>query len=91
MAHVFIVLAQSTIAEGDKLFPACLKHLRRLYPEVYSPAVSLGRAPARRDFHLGEDGTGLSKGTLIINSFRELGAYAVIFNNISPSIYPPGI
>ena len=44
------ILPQSVITKGDELFPACLKHLRRLYPEVYGPGVqplevSLGQAP----------------------------------------------
>ena len=75
------VLVQSAIAEGDELFPACQKHLQRLYPEVYIPVVrpaevSLGWAPAHRDLHLGEDVLVLDRVNLSINSFSELGAYA---------------
>ena len=65
-------LAQSAISEEDELFPEILKHLWRLYLEVYSPAVSLGRAPAHRDFHLRDDGAGLSGGNLLNNRFNEL-------------------
>ena len=45
----------------------------------------MGRAPAHREFHLGEDGEGLSGGDLIINIFSELGVYAGRFKNITPS------
>ena len=64
-----VVLSQSNIAEGGKLFPAILKRLRRLYPEVYGPAVSSVWAPSRREFHLREDREGLNSVNLIINSF----------------------
>ena len=47
VAPVSMVLSQYTIAEGGELFPEILKHLRRLYPEVFGPAVSLVQAPAR--------------------------------------------
>ena len=79
------VFAQSAIAEQDELFPEILKHLRRLYPEVYGPAVSLGWAPAFRHFHLGYYGAGLSGGNLLNNRFSELGACAGRFNHISSS------
>ena len=49
------VLDQSAIVEGVKLFPAILSHLQTLYPEVYSPDISLVWAPARREFLLVED------------------------------------
>ena len=34
VAPASTVLAKSAIAEGDKLFPAFLEHLKILYPEV---------------------------------------------------------
>ena len=79
-----VVLSQSTIAEGEKLFPAILQHLRRLHPEVYRPAVSLVWLPARRDSHLGEYGAALSSVDLINNSFSNLCDYVGIFKNLSP-------
>ena len=48
------------------------------------PTVSLGWAPARRYFHLGYYGEGLSGGNIIINIFSDLGAYAGKFKNLSP-------
>ena len=50
------VLAQSAVAEGGELFLALLEQLRRLYPEVYVPAVATGWAPERREFQIGEGG-----------------------------------
>ena len=89
VAPAFTVLAQSTISEGDEPFPACLKHLRRLYPEVYGPLVfpteaSFGWAPACREFNLGEDGVRLDGDSISKNRFIELGAYAGRFKNLSP-------
>ena len=77
--------AQYAIAEGGELFPACLKHLRRLYPEVYGPAVFLGWAPVNRDLHLGEDKSRLSRGNLINNTLSYLGVYAGRFKNMISS------
>ena len=53
VAPASTVLDQSAIAEGEKIFPAVLYHLRRLYPEVYGPAVFLVLAPVCREFPLG--------------------------------------
>ena len=78
VAPASTVLAQSAVAEGDELFPALLAHLRRLYPEVYGPAVATGWAPERREFQIGE-GEGLCGGTSI-NSIK-LGIYAGRFTN----------
>ena len=50
------VLARSEIAEGGEFFLLFLSNLRRLYPEVYGPAVSLSWAPERREFPLREEG-----------------------------------
>ena len=47
--------------------------------------VSLVRVPARREFHLREDGVGLDGSSINNNRFSELGAYACRFNNLSPS------
>ena len=52
VAPASTVLAQSAVAEGGKLIPAFLAHLRRLYPKVCSPAVSMGWVPECRDFKL---------------------------------------
>ena len=56
----------------------------RLYPEVYGPAVSLGWAPARRDYHLREDGEILSRGNLIIKTrsspIRPLQSHSLVCN-----------
>ena len=84
MASAPMVLVQSIIAEGDKLFSAILAHLRRLYLEVCSTAVSLGKAPARRESPIGEHGEGLSGGSIHIIS--KLGAYAGIFDSLNHSI-----
>ena len=84
MAPASTVLTQYTITEEEKLFPAILAHLQRLYPEVYDPEVFLGRAPACREFPLREDGEGLSGDS--INSFNKLGSYAGRFDNLSPII-----
>ena len=54
MAPVSMVLAQSVVAEGGDLFLALLVHLRRLYPEVYGPAVPTCQAPERGDFQIRE-------------------------------------
>ena len=54
VAPASTVLAQSAEAEGDELFLEFLSHLRRLYNEVYGPAVSLGRAPESKEFLLRE-------------------------------------
>ena len=35
VAPASTVLTQSTVVEGDELFPALLAHLRRRYPEFY--------------------------------------------------------
>ena len=75
------VLARSAVAEGGELFLAFLSNLRRLYPEVYGPGVSLGRAPDLREFPLRE-GEGLSSGTSV-TSLSKLRAYAGRFNNLS--------
>ena len=56
MAPASTVLAQSAVAEGDELFLVFLSNLRRLYPEVYGPEVSLSWAPERREFPLREEG-----------------------------------
>ena len=86
VAPASTVLAQSVIAEGDKIFPGILSHLRRMYPEVYGPAVYLGWVPVRREFLIGEDVEVLSSGNLSINSFGKLGTYAGRFDNFSTSI-----
>ena len=75
------VLAHSVVVEGGELFSEFLSNLRRLYPEVYGPAVSLGWVPERRKFLLGER-EGLS-GSTSVNSFIKLGAYAGRFNHIN--------
>ena len=75
VAPASTVLSQSPIAEEGELFLTILQHLRRLYLEVYGPAVSLGRVHACRYFHLGEDGEVLSSSNLHIIRFSELGAY----------------
>ena len=75
VAPASTVLSQSPIAEEGELFLTILQHLRRLYLEVYGPAVSLGRVHACRYFHLGEDGEVLSSRNLHIIRFSELGAY----------------
>ena len=80
MAPSSTVLTQSAVAEGDELFSEILSNIRRLYPEVYGPAVSLGGAPKIREFPTGEGG-GLSGGTSV-TSFSKLGAYAGRFNNL---------
>ena len=80
------VLAQSSIVEGDEIFPAILSHFRRLYPEVHGPVVYLGWAPARREFPLVEDGERPSGGNLSINSFIKLGTYIASINNPSPGL-----
>ena len=82
MAPASAVLAHSAVAEGDELFLAFLAHLRRLYPEVYGPAVSMGRAPERREFHIGEGGK--VSGGNSVDSIK-LGAYAGIFNHLNLS------
>ena len=66
----FTVLAQSVVAEGDEPFPEILSHLRRLYPEVYGHAVSLGQAPERRKFMIREGG-GLRGGTSNVACFSK--------------------
>ena len=68
VAPVSKVLTHSTVAEGGELFPEILSHLRRLYPEVYGPAVSLCQAPERREFPLQEEEL-LSGGTSNFTSF----------------------
>ena len=80
VAPASTVLAHSAVAEGDKLFPALLAHLVRLYPEVYGPTVPTGTAPEQREFQIGE-GEGLSDGTRV-NSIK-LGAYAGRFNHLN--------
>ena len=52
MAPASMVLAQSVVSEGEKLLPEFLEHLRRIYPEVYGPAVSMGQVPERKEFRL---------------------------------------
>ena len=79
LAHASTVLIHSSIAEGDHVFPEILLHLRRLYPEVYGPVVSLGSSPVLREFPLGEDGEVLSNVNLSVNSFSKLGTYVGIF------------
>ena len=81
VAPAFTVLAQSAVAEGGDLFLVLLAYLRRLYPEVYSPVVAMGRAPECRNFQIGE-GEGLSGGTSI-HSIIQLGAYAGRLNNFN--------
>ena len=83
VAPASTVLAQSAVSEGDELFLVFLSNLRKLYPEVYGPAVSLGWAPERMEFPIREGG-GLSGGTSV-NSFSKLGAYADRFNHINLS------
>ena len=79
-----MVLVESIIEEGEKLFPAILAHLRRLYTEVSGPAVSLGQAPALRESPIGKHGEVLSG--FSINIISKLGAYAGRFDSLSPSI-----
>ena len=52
MGPVSTVLTQSAVAKADELFTTILSHLRRLYPELYGPAVYLGQDPERREFPL---------------------------------------
>ena len=73
------VLAHSAVAKWGGVFPLFPAHLRRLYPEVYGPAVPIGRVPARREFRIVEGGE--LSGENRINSSK-LGAYAGIFNHI---------
>ena len=75
MAPASTVLIQSTVAEGDDLFPALLSHLRKQYPEVYVLGVDTSRAPKRMELLIGEGG-GLSGGSSSVNSSIKLGAYA---------------
>ena len=76
------VLVQFAVAKGDEILLELLAHLRRLYPEVYGPAVATGWAPERREFQIGE-GEGLIGGTSV-NSVK-LRAYAGRFTNITLS------
>ena len=85
VAPTSTVLTQPVVAEGGEIFWAIVSHLRRLYPEVYGPAVSLGRVPERREFLLREGGI-FSIGNSSVTKFSKLGAYTGIFNNLSPSI-----
>ena len=71
VAPASTVLAQSAVAERGELIMMFLVHLRRLYHEVYGPAVSTGQAPERREFQIGE-GEGLI-GVTSVNSIK-LGA-----------------
>ena len=48
VAHAPTVLTKSALAEGGKLILEILSHIRRLYPKLYGPVVSLIRAPERR-------------------------------------------
>ena len=50
-----------------------------------SSCVGLGRDPANRDVHLGEDGVGLGIGNLTNDEFSDLGTYVGRFNNLIPS------
>ena len=68
MAPASTLLAQSAVAEGGELFPELLAYPRRIYPEVYGPVVFLGRAPQRKEAHIGE-GEVLS-GKTSINSIK---------------------
>ena len=91
MVPASTVLVQSAVAEGDELFLALLAHLRRLYPEVYGPAMATGRAPECRELQIVEGG-GVS-GRTSLNISIKLGIYAGIFtyfnlaamNNPSPN------
>ena len=74
VAPASTVLTQSGVEEGDELSSEFLSNLRRIYPAVYAPAVSLGRAPECREFILREEG-GLSDGSSVTR-FCKLGAYA---------------
>ena len=86
MAPAYMVLDQSAIAEGGKLFPVIFSHLRILNPEVCGPAFSLGWFSYCREFPIGEEGEGLSGGNYSLNVFSKLGACADRFKNLSPSI-----
>ena len=59
VAPASTVFTQSAVAEGDKLFLEIISNLMRLYPEVYGPAVYLGRAPELMEFLIGK-GEGMS-------------------------------
>ena len=52
VAPASMVITQSAVAEGGALLPKILSNLRRLYPEVYGPTVSLGQEPEHREFML---------------------------------------
>ena len=86
MALASKVPSWSEISERGGLFPEILSHLRRLHPEVYGPAVSLGWRPMCREFSLREDGEGLSCDNLSVESFSKFRYDAGRFENISPSI-----
>ena len=44
VAPASTALTQYAVADRDELFLESLAHLRRIYPEVYGPAVAMGRA-----------------------------------------------
>ena len=53
VAPTSMVLAQYAVAEGGEHFPEFLEHIKRLYPEVYGPAIFIGWVPERRELLLG--------------------------------------
>ena len=84
MAPASTILVQSTVAEGDDLFPALLAHLRRRYPEVYGLGMETARENEDRDTIL-EEGEGLSGGNSSVHSSIKLGAYAGRLDNLNLS------
>ena len=83
VAHAPTVLTQSVVEEGGELFTALLAHLSRRYPDVYSSAVVMCRAPERREIQIRE-GEVLSGGNSSVHSSIKLGAYAGILANPFP-------
>ena len=86
-----MLLFQSTVLEGDELFPSLYRNLRKLYPGTYTPAMDhpvlttgkaneSGKSQSREEW-----GKGI--GILTNNIFSELvTTYLVRIKNISPSV-----
>ena len=80
LASIFLV--HSAVVYWDELYPSFFTHLRKLYPEYYTPStlgpghdysVALtGCLPERREYNCGEEG-GDGLGNLINISFSGLG------------------
>ena len=94
---VSMFLVHSATVDGDELFPASYRNLRKLYPGAYAPStlgpgpdypVALtGQAHERGDSQHGDQG-GEGLGKLIIdNSFSDLGTADLgRISNIFPSV-----